>query len=375
MVKRRHFVPVATCFVGVAIWACGGEDGAAPSSSSSASSSSSGASGDASSSSSSSTSSSSGGDASTSAWETVEPLAAEGDWVAEKVSYRSGALKIFGRVCRPKAAGKFKTLVLNHGGFEGHGPFNKDGCANLVKNGYVMLESSYRGEDGSEGKIEVCLGEVDDVLAMVDLSKRLPYVDGAKTVMAGLSHGGCITTRAVQRGAKVAAAADVFGPKDFVTEYAFLKASQQAGQGGLEPLIRILETATGGTPETKPDEYAKRSPLSFVADLDKFPGPYTMVHGVKDILVPVRDTCRFAAVVKDTKSYHLNAALAVVTNDPQGCEGTNVAWLPGPKPGAWPAPRYAVVYDDAGHEVTSQSGAAMYLDALGFLVAKNANNP
>lgn len=372
--RRGVIVPATAAAAAWAlVLACSGEDGAAPSSStsSSTSSSSSGEAGDGTTSTSSTSTSSSGGDASRSPWETVEPLGAEGDWVAEKVSYRSGGLKIFGRVCRPKVAGKFKTLILNHGGFEGSGPFDKNGCANVVKNGYVTLESSYRGEDGSEGKIELCLGEVDDVIALVDLSKSLPYVDGARTVMIGLSHGGCITTRAVQKGAKVAAAADVFGPKDLAAEYAFLKASQQAGQQGLESLIQLAESVTGGTPDTKPEEYRKRSPAAFVADLDKFAGPYTMVHGVKDILVSVRQTCSFAAAVKDTKSFHVNAALAVVTNDPPTCEGTNVTWLPGPKPSAWPASRYAVVYDEAGHEVTSPSGAAMYLDALGFLVLKN----
>lgn len=313
-------------------------------------------------------------DGATGPWLSVEPISDDGAVVAEKVSYRSQGLRIYALHCRPKAAGKYKAFIYNHGGVSGIGGFNAAQCAEAVKNGYVVLMSSYRGEDGSEGNIEVCLGEVDDVLALIDIAKTLSYVDPDKITMAGVSHGGCITTRAVQRGAVVKVAADIFGPKDWAANYAYWKKQVADGSpdsAALNGLIQVCEVAMGGTPDTKPDEYKKRSPIEFIADLDKFPGAYMAVHGGKDVLVTVKDTCRTAAVVNGMKSYHLNGALAVVTTEPPGCEGTNVTWLAGPKPSpAWPDARYAVVYDEAGHELASASGQAMFADALFYLVAK-----
>jgi hypothetical protein len=173
-------------------------------------------------------------------------------------------------------------------------------------------------------------------------------------------------------GAK--AAVDVFGPKDFTANYAFWKAQVDGAAPGAATaagLMQLLETATGGTPQTKPEEYKKRSPLQYIADLDKFPGAYMAVHGGKDVLVTVQDTCRTAAVLKNAKSYHLNGSLAVVTSEPPGCEGTNVTWLAGPKPTtAWPENRYALIYDAAGHEIATASGQAMFADTLFYLVAK-----
>lgn len=317
----------------------------------------------------------SGADGKAPGWETVEQVGDDGAIVLEKVSYRSQGLRVFGIVCRPKAPGKHKALIYNHGGVEGTGPFTGI-CTEAAKNGYVVVASSYRGEDGSDGAIEVCLGEVDDVLAITDIARALPYVDADKIAMLGFSHGGCITTRAVQRGAKVAVAIDVFGPKDWAENYHYWKAQRapDAGPGGVaahDDLVTLLEQVTGGTPDERPEEYAKRSPIHFVGDLDAFEAPYMAVHGTKDVLVLARDTCRLAARARDMKSYHLDRDLAVVTSEPPGCEGTAVTWLPAPKPSpAWPADRYAVVYDEAGHEIESPSGARMMFDALEFIVAK-----
>ena len=160
----------------------------------------------------------------------------------------------------------------------------------------------------------------------------------------------------------------------WAADYAYWKKQVSDGSpdsASLNALIQVCDAAMGGPPETKPDEYKKRSPLEYIADLDKFPGAYMAVHGGKDVLVTVKDTCRTAAVLPNTKSYHLNGALAVVTSEPPGCEGTNVTWLAGPKPTtAWPENRYALIYDDAGHEIATASGQAMFADTLFYLVAK-----
>src|SRR5690349_20713989 len=102
-------------------------------------------------------------------WETVD-VAFENDAVlTEAVTYRSDGLLIHGQVCRPKGDGPYPVIVYNHGGFQGLGIDPQAGnCVDSATGGYVWIGSSYRGEDGSEGEIEVCLGEVTDVLRMTD---------------------------------------------------------------------------------------------------------------------------------------------------------------------------------------------------------------
>ena len=63
------------------------------------------------------------------------------------------------------------------------------------------MSSEYRGEGGSEGRKEVCLGEVDDVLQMLAIADVQPYVKPDRVLMWGGSHGGCVTLRAIERGA------------------------------------------------------------------------------------------------------------------------------------------------------------------------------
>src|SRR5262245_45574824 len=165
------------------------------------------------------------------AWESVTRTTDSASLIIEKVAYRSNGLRIFGQVCRPASAGPHPVMVVNHGGFAGLGDeWNGGVCRQTASQlGYVVVESSYRGEDGSEGTIELCLGEVDDVLRMLEIVLAQPYADRRRVVMWGGSHGGCITTRAFQRGAPVHAAVDVFGPTDAAATYAFWQAQVNAG--------------------------------------------------------------------------------------------------------------------------------------------------
>src|SRR6185436_16394544 len=124
-----------------------------------------------------------------------------------------GGPKIYGETCQPKSGGPYPVLIWNHGGFSGLGDSDRQICENFTANlGWAVAMSEYRGEGGSDGKIEVCLGGAGDVLALVTCATQAQQLDPKRMVMAGGSHGGCITLRAVQKGAPVAAAVDIFGP-------------------------------------------------------------------------------------------------------------------------------------------------------------------
>jgi len=306
-------------------------------------------------------------------WECRETLFQDSTIIVEKVCYRSQGHKIWGQVCRPKRGGRHKTLVFNHSGFEGLGEEWAAGssCRQRAREGIVVLQSSYRGEDNSEGKIEVCLGEVDDVLNLIDVALGQPYVDPARLIMFGVSHGGCITTRAVQRGAPVVAAINVSGPTDWATNYRLWQRQLAAGTGAPAPifkyLINVLNTAIGGSPDQFPTEYAKRSPLNFASELDQYPHPFMMLQGTADALVHVSEPCRLAAAVPNFSSYRVGVNGKVITSPPVGCESSKLTWVNGLRPTlSWPGNRHLVIYDGVGHNVS----ADMVRDSLTFLSTK-----
>lgn len=311
-------------------------------------------------------------DAGAADWESVEVLFEDGDIVTERVTYRSEGLLIDGQVCRPVDGGPFPVVVYNHGGFSGLGIDPMVGnCVDTARAGFVWIGSSYRGEDASEGDVEVCLGEVTDVLSMIDVALARPYADPDRVIMWGGSHGGCITARAVQRGAPVHAAMDVFGPTDLAINYQFWVDEVEAGSpqtASYQMLIDIVETATGGTPDQVPEEYQARSPIRF--DLPESI-PFMVTHGTVDELVPVAQSCSLVADAGGFISFHLDDSQTEVTSPPAGCGGAGLTWTAGPRPNdGWPGGRYLVVYDGLGHSFGGAPGQAMLGDLLTFLMAK-----
>jgi len=305
------------------------------------------------------------------AWESVEVLFDDGEVITERVTYRSDGLLVYGQVCRPKTGGPYPVMVYNHGGFSGLGVDPMSGnCVDSARNGFIWLGSSYRGEDGSEGQIEVCLGEVTDVLTMIEIGLAQPYSDPDRVAMWGGSHGGCITLRALQRGAPVQVAIDVFGPTDMAANYQFWREGVESGSEWAavhQSLIDTLDTAVGGSPDEYPEEYQARSPLHFVEDLPEGV-PLLVTQGTIDALVPPDQSCALGAAV-GLESYHLDAAQAEVTTPPVGCEDSGITWQPGPRPTDWPGGAYLVVYDDLGHGFDGAAGEAMVGDILTFFFA------
>ncbi|MCX7600631.1 MAG: prolyl oligopeptidase family serine peptidase [Meiothermus sp.] len=302
-------------------------------------------------------------------WESVQTLYQDVFLLREKVAYRSGGLRIFGQICRPNRQGQFPIVLWNHGGFEGLQVGDENLCQNLAFLGYVVLMSSYRGEDGSEGAIEVCQGEVDDVLEMLAIGRTMPYANPNRVAVAGGSHGGCISLRAVQKGAPAQVLIDLFGPSDWIAEYQQLQqlaASSDSNKKLVgQSLSALLQTALGGTPVQAPQNYKVRSPIEY-ASLSNWPGSILVVHGALDWLVPPDQSCNLAKAVGGFISFRITTH-NTVTTAPAGCEAAGLSWAGGEVPrGNWSGKRYLLVYDNFGHGDGEQSNLAL-LDVLNYL--------
>jgi hypothetical protein len=191
-------------------------------------------------------------------------------WDPTKVQWEVGHYmvqqrKIQGILCHPTATppvAGYRGMIINHSGFNVD-DFALGLCLDYAADNWVVAMSAYRGEaicnlDAagdtcgsqltgvmgppagpgtfpcgpagpnstgacflSEGNVELCLGEVIDSLQLTTMlgTYRPPgststWVDPTKLLMWGHSHGACVTLRAVEAGAPVAAAAAFDGPTD-----------------------------------------------------------------------------------------------------------------------------------------------------------------
>jgi acetyl esterase/lipase len=303
-------------------------------------------------------------------WESRVVLNLTATSVVEQVSYRVDGLRIFGQVCRPRDLGRHEVLVYAHGGFNGIADslgitWGGGLCQTLADAGWVVLVSAYRGEDFSDGAIEVCLGEVDDVLEMTRIGLDQPYADPDRVALVGGSHGGCVGLRALQRGLPAQVAVDLFGPTDWTEVYRLWAATPSGA-----PHADFLAGAIGGTPEEVPELWAARSPIHALEALDAWPGALLVAHGTLDELVPVTGSCRLAAAAAGFAARHLDLLHRVVARGLPQCDGLGLTFTESPIPGDWTGDRHALFYDGGGHGLTIPIAPAMFDDGAAFLAAK-----
>jgi dipeptidyl aminopeptidase/acylaminoacyl peptidase len=155
----------------------------------------------------------------------------------------------------------------------------------LLQQGYVVLAPDYRGSIGY-GKawrqgVHQDVGGQDarDAWMAAHYLKTLPYVDGDRLGVWGLSYGGFFTLIAVtDQPMLYRAAVDVSGVVDYAMYY------QDPYHGGWT-VSRI------GTPEQNPAVYAQASPLSRI---DRLVRPLLILHGTSDVNVPYLHSVRLA---------------------------------------------------------------------------------
>ena len=214
------------------------------------------------------------------------------------ITYWSTGLKVKGMLFENRTAGKKKLpgVVFNHGGVDGIPHLMKQRCKELAARGYHVLAPSYRGEDGSEGEVEVAAGEVDDALNAVRVLRARPGVDPNRIAMAGTSHGGIITLLAVTR-MDLAAAVCAYGVADTFTWYKYLT------DNGFDVSDPLSLKVYGKGPADKPEAFSSRAPA---LNADKIHTPLLLLYGDKDTTVPLSQGQEMAdALARLGKPYQL----------------------------------------------------------------------
>ena len=146
----------------------------------------------------------------------------------ETTFYPSGKFKIEAYVYKPEGTGPFPVVIYNHGSRAGHErqerPFVYVGEM-LMHSGYVAIVPERRGYGKSDGPtFNETIGqdrgprfvarvweEADDVLAVVEFVKTLPYADTNRVAVMGWSIGGIVSVFAASRSSAFRAVVDQAG--------------------------------------------------------------------------------------------------------------------------------------------------------------------
>ena len=219
-------------------------------------------------------------------------------------SYPVQGLTVYGLVCYPSAVGKHPVLIANHGLDlqniqAGLDEASLGFCEAMASGGWLTAMSTYRGESlqleeiadtfangtaTSDGGVELCLGEVTDVLRLTTLVLERTTVDPSRVLMWGHSHGACISARALSRAPPSRRPSSSATPTNFATFYDACAGTDStcAYEAG------IVADLTGYTPNTLQGgiAYGWRSPVSFVEDLAwRTDVKLLMLQGGADLIV------------------------------------------------------------------------------------------
>lgn len=215
-----------------------------------------------------------------------------------RIEYSSDGLRVVGYLVRPRdvESKRFPVVIFNRGGFLERGKieaYNLVDLTRMSEEGFVVLASQYRGNDGGEGREEVGGADLNDVSNLLELAKSLPYADTTNVFMYGVSRGGMMTFLQMKRAVPIKAAAVVGAVYDLV---AFGKRSPGVVTAAAKLIPDYAQKGVAALQE--------RSVMNWPESVNV---PLLMLHGTDDREVPATEALAFA-----TKFSTLNKPYEIV---------------------------------------------------------------
>ena len=218
-----------------------------------------------------------------------------------RIQYLSDGLRVVGFLVKPRnpEGSRYPVIIYNRGGLQDIGKIDLPNILDFYElgaNGFVVLASQYRGNDGGEGLEQFGGADVGDVVALVSLASSLPYADPKNIFFYGHSRGGMMTFLALARGVAVNAAAVVGGIYDL---QGLMESSKQRMPGVANRVMKLIPDY----PSRGAAALAERSVMQWP---EKLAVPLLMIHGADDEEVPVSQALTFAARLSSLrKEYEL----------------------------------------------------------------------
>lgn len=203
-----------------------------------------------------------------------------------KIQYLSDGLKVNGFMIQPNKDEKVPCIIFNRGGNRDFGSLTIHTAlrlGKLAKEGYVIIASQYRGNEGSEGKEEFGGNDVNDVLALIDVLDEVEIADTKKIGMYGWSRGGMMTYIALTKTDKIKVAVVGGAPS---SQYESIKDRPEMEPQVLAELIPNYE-------KNRIAELDKRSPIKWANQFSK-KVPILMLHGTSDWRVKPQQSLNMA---------------------------------------------------------------------------------
>ena len=197
-----------------------------------------------------------------------------GSAICYDIRYKSDEYTVQGFLCLPDdyLEKEYPILIFNRGGSNLEsakiGSINVHVPYLLSRTGFVVLATQHRGWGEGSGKDEMGGGDIQDVIALVDLAEKFTFSNG-KIYMLGWSRGAEDTYMVLSRDDRITAAVAGAGATDAAKNYYERE----------EGMKRAWIEATGGTPEEVPEEYEKRSAIYWA---EKINTPLLIAQGTED---------------------------------------------------------------------------------------------
>lgn len=147
------------------------------------------------------------------------------------------------------------------------------------KNGWAMIGPNYRG---ANDHVDACGGDaaIQDIIDAVDFAKREVRIDPKRIYIIGGSGGGHMALLMAGRHPEIWAGCVAFCP---ISDLSRWYSESKMNHPGRDPeYAQMMESVCGGNPEDKPEEYAKRSPLTWLQNARRAGVPVYIATGIHD---------------------------------------------------------------------------------------------
>lgn len=161
------------------------------------------------------------------------------------------------------AENTYKCILYNRGGNANIGHLEDTDTARIsAATNRIVIASQYRKDDEFGGD------DLNDVIKLIDLCENFEFADMTDFTAAGVSRGGMMTYMAARTDSRIKRIVSISGVSDLTAAY-----------NDRDDMKKVLNNFIGGSPETLPQEYEKRSAICWA---DEITVPTLIIHSTKD---------------------------------------------------------------------------------------------